>query len=87
MDTAHHPSYHRHDARQRRLPGDASGTLEVRQATLLALKELHKRGVTHNDLEPRDIIVDAVSRALPRVKLIDLGKAKLCATAGELRPR
>jgi tRNA A-37 threonylcarbamoyl transferase component Bud32 len=39
------------------LPDDVNPTIPVIDAILLAVKSLHRMGITHGDLAPRNIIV------------------------------
>lgn len=41
---------------------------------LLTLQKIHRRGIMHRDVKPRNVIIDRVSRAL---KLIDFGHADI----------
>ncbi|HVT59357.1 MAG TPA: serine/threonine-protein kinase [Thermoanaerobaculia bacterium] len=57
-------------------------TLEIAQQTLRALAYLHSKGFVHRDISPDNLMLTEDSDGEPRVKLIDLGIAKILGGGG-----
>lgn len=59
-------------------------SLEIARQTLRALAYLHRKGVVHRDIAPDNLMLASDEDGNPRVKLIDLGIAKVLDRQSEM---